>query len=244
MKKITKKGLGLVVLSAFAFAPIASYAQLNSNLSGDIVVETNNPIDANLDTSVKTDSSINSDSSVDGSIDLNLGNDYEKDNDFKDEGIDSKASLKVNSNGVAIVSSSQVNSESDLNVFSANVSIKDKQVSEVNVDSGNKGESMVEVTYRHKGKLLGFIPVTVKSKTVVEVKSDTKTEVHSKLPWWSFLVIKKNYAKADIESRIKSNNTIRQNAKVNASSQEKAQIAEAVIAEVAADANAQASINK
>ena len=238
-----------MVLSAFVLAPIISYAQLNTNLTGDVTADIDSAIDANVDastnvdTSVGTDSGVNSNTYVNTGVEIYLGDGSQDDRETESNS-ESNTSLKVNSSGVAVVSSAQVSSESDLNIFSANVSAKDKKVAKVDINSGKDGESEVKVVYRNKGKFLGFIPVTIKSTTVVKVKADAEVEVRSKLSWWSFLVANENYTRADIESRIKNNTTVKANARVSASAQAKAQITEAVIAEVVANANTQVSVNK
>src|SRR3989344_4082349 len=249
MKKLTKTGVSLMVLSAFVLAPIISYAQLNTNLTGDVTADIDSAIDANVDASTNVDTSVGTDSGVNSNTDVNTGveiylGDGSQDDKETESNSESNTSLKVNSSGVAVVSSAQVSSESDLNIFSANVSAKDKEVAKVDINSGKDGESEVKVVYRNKGKFLGFIPVTIKSTTVVKVKADAEVEVRSKLSWWSFLVANENYTRADIESRIKNNTTVKANARVSASAQAKAQIAEAVIAEVVANANTQVSVNK
>src|SRR3989344_4229299 len=250
MKKLTKTGVSLMVLSAFVLAPIVSYAQLNTNLTGDVTADIDSAIDANVDASTNVDASVGTDSGVNSNTYVNTGveiylGDGSQDDKETESNSESNTSLKeVNSSGVAVVSSAQVSSESDLNIFSANVSAKDKEVAKVDINSGKDGESEVKVVYRNKGKFLGFIPVTIKSTTVVKVKADAEVEVRSKLSWWSFLVATENYTRADIESRIKNNTTVKANARVSASAQAKAQIAEAVIAEVVANANTQVSVNK
>ena len=102
----------------------------------------------------------------------------------------------------------------------------------------------MQVVYRHKGKFLGFIPVTFTSTTSVESQADATVRVRSNASWWTFLVVQKNYTKAGVESKIKNNAKVQANAKINASAQAKAEVAEAVIAEVAANAAATASVNK
>lgn len=251
MKTLIGKGVSTMVLSAFVFAPIASHAQLDANLTGDSKMELDSAVEADVDantsvdTSTETDSKINSDASTDTNVELDLGGDVEEDDsndvETKTES-DTDTSLKVNSSGVAVISSAQVNSESDLEVFSANVKAKDKKVAKVDIESEDDGESEIKVIYRHNGKFLGFIPVTVKSTTIVEAEAEA--EVKSRLSWWSFLVADENYSKAELESRVKNNPMVRANARANASAQAKAQIAEAVLAEVATHANTQASLNR
>jgi hypothetical protein len=240
MKKITKIGLSLMTLSAFVFAPVTSYAELKVNLTGSVKEDINSTTDVRPDSSTGTKTSINADTSVGTDITIDLENDSEK-----DEKMESNATtLKVNTSGIAVVSSAQVSSESDLTIFSENASVNNKKIADVDADSNSNGESEVKVVYRHSGKFLGFIPVTIKSTTVVEANVDAEAEVHSRLSWWSFLVANENYVKADIESRIKNNATVKTHAKVDASAQARAQIAEAIIAEVSAHANAQVSVDK
>jgi hypothetical protein len=253
MNRLKEISLSLIVLLIFVFAPTISHAQLNSILVGEAAI--NQEIGAGIDAFIGTDSGINT--ATDLQTDLNVDTNVEADTDVileenifdenteKDSNSDSSFSLKVNSSGVAVLSSSQVNTESDLDVFSSNVSTKEKEVANINIHSKQEGESEVKVVYRHKGKLLGFIPVAINSTTIVGTKTDAEeAKVRSKLSWWSFLVTNENYVKSEVESRIKNNDTIKTNARVDSSAQAKAQIAEVVIAEMAAHADAQASINR
>lgn len=207
---------GLLIILSLVFMPVMSHAQIGINVSGSTTA----------DTSVGVYSNSNSDSEA------------------NEEDPDSQASLKINASGVAVISSSQVNSEADLKIFSSNILTKEKAIAKVDFNSKKDEKSEVRVVYKHKGKFLGFIPVTIRSTTVVEAKANVETEVRSRLSWWSFLVADENYTQADLESRIKSNTTVKANAKVNASASANARIAEAVIAEIEANANAQTSINK
>ena len=216
MKKIIMINEGLLIILSLVFMPVMSHAQIGINVSGSTTA----------DTSVGVYSNSNSDSEA------------------NEEDPDSQASLKINASGVAVISSSQVNSEADLKIFSSNILTKEKAIAKVDFNSKKDEKSEVRVVYKHKGKFLGFIPVTIRSTTVVEAKANVETEVRSRLSWWSFLVADENYTQADLESRIKSNTTVKANAKVNASASANARIAEAVIAEIEANANAQTSINK
>jgi hypothetical protein len=144
---------------------------------------------------------------------------------------DINANLDEDDNKI-IMTSSQVKSETDLESFTVNAKAKNGNVEDVKIDNYNDGESDVVVTYKHEGMLLGLFPVTVNSDTVVTTKSDTEPEVKTSLSWWSFLVTKINYNKEELETKLKSNSTIKSNTKINASAMAKAQIAESVIAEV------------
>lgn len=241
MNKIGKTGVSLMVLSAFVFAPIASHAQLDANLTGDAKAQVDSAVDANVDantnvdTSVDTDSSINSETNINSDTKANVGSENRSEATMN-------GSLRINSLGVAITSSSQVKNDEDLEIFSSNLSAEE-DVAKVEIESDDD-ESEIEVVYKHRGRLFGFIPITLKSTTIVEAKSNSEIEVRAKMPWWAFLVAKKNYVKSELETKVKNNSTVKANASVNSSAEAKAKVAEAVIAEVAAHANAQAKVNK
>ena len=240
MKKLMTITTSAALLSALAVFPAISQAQLNVDLG------TNADLSADTDT-LRLDNALDVNLDADAQADLNREED-EAMNNKNNSDSETKAStrgtttLRLNSSGVAITSSSQVNSESDLEVFSANASIKESSVSRVDIDSDdNNEETDVKVVYRHEGKFLGFIPVTIKSTTTVAAEADNETTVRSKMAWWGFLVTGTNYSRADMESRVRNNTTVQANAKANASAQAKASVAEAVIAELEAYAQANAS---
>jgi len=245
MKKILQIGTSIAVLSALVVVPIISHAQIKTNF----VTGSNVNIDGALGTGdynsgSSTNSTLTSESNLDlnGNIEADARGDFESDADSQSE---SNTMLKINSSGVAITSASQVNSDEDLEVFSSNVSSENNLVSDVQIESENDGTSEVEVMYKHAGRLFGIFPIMVTTKTVVETKADGEVEVKSQRPWYSFLVSGESYSQSEVESRIKNNSTVKANATVNASASAKAQIAEAIIAEMEAymETRAQASVN-
>jgi len=145
---------------------------------------------------------------------------------------------------VSVTSANQVISETDLKIYSENISIKDPSVTKVEATSESDGKSEIKVGYTHKGKFLGFLPININSTTVVEVEEDGEMKVRSRLPWWSFLVAKQNYNREDVESRVRNNETIKANAQVNASATSKAKVAEAIVAEGEASASTEVGVNK
>ncbi|MFA7216579.1 MAG: hypothetical protein WC095_01185 [Candidatus Paceibacterota bacterium] len=243
MKNLMIKGVSLLALLAFVFAPIVSNAELDANVIGsvDLVSKTNdNVLDVKIDTDTNVGTSVDTDNDGKVMVDTSSGS---TSNQVKAES-DTNSALKINTLGIAITSSSQVKSDADLEIFSSNVSVEKEKVDKVEIKSDEDGESKVEVVYKHRGRLLGFIPITLKSTTSVEANSDSEIVVKTRMPWWSFLVGKVDYSKTDIESKIKNNETVKANAKANASAESKAKVVEAVIAEVQADVDAQASLNK
>lgn len=250
MKKINSNTLVAMIAFMFILAPQTSSAELSSNLIANINSQTDVSSEGSLELNNLlggTKTNLNTDASVNVGVDLENKNDIKDDetSNTNESQAQNNSYLSVNSDGVAITSSSQVKSESDLDVFSSNISKKNSEVSKVETDSNTNGESEVEVIYKHKGKLFGFIPVTVKSKTVVDIKDDAKTEVHSTMSWWNFMVTGVDYEKNNIESRIKNNSKVQANAQINASAQAKAEIAEAIVAELNNETNVSgnASIN-
>lgn len=153
-------------------------------------------------------------------------------------------SLKVNILGVPVTSSAQVNSSFDLEVFSENITARNEDVAKVEVsEEDNAGEPEVVVVYKQHGKLLGIIPVTIKSKTEVSKEEGKELSVESRLSWWSFLVAKKNYDRKELKSQIENNVVIKENLEIGASATTKARIVEEVVSEIEAHAKAQASLN-
>ena len=157
-------------------------------------------------------------------------------------GAESESSVDVelgtDSLGGTISSSAQVATDADLEIFSANVATQNENVARVDIVADE-----VKVVYRHKGRLFGFIPVTVKSTTSVEFQADAEAEINSRLSWWSFMVAGKNYSRTEVESRIENNATIMANAQADTSASARASVAEAMIAELEAAAAASGSAN-
>jgi len=216
-KKLLKSASVLVF--SLLFAPMVSVASINTVLDAD--------------TSLNSNTSASS-SSVNAGVDVNIGatgSGEASSTDNMNMETDSDLSLKLNASGVAVRNSSQVNSLADLDVFSSNVTKEDEKVDEVRIDSRDN-ETKVAVVYKHKGKLFGFIPVTIKSTTAVMAKANTDTAVESHLSWWSFLVTGENYDRDAIETEIRNNAIVLENAKVDASASAKAKVAEAIISEV------------
>ncbi len=221
-----------MLLSALALTPLYSHAQINintdSSTSGTIEFTTGNE----------------STTTTDGVIELEIGTESTStDNSKTETGAQNSTSLRVNADGDAIAFAADVKSDTDLEVFAHNISETEEKVSEVEVDSEESGAWQAEVSYEHEGKLFGLMQVTLKSKTIVEVDEEGKLEVHSSLPWWNFMVTKKDHAEAEIESRIRNNATIMAAAEVEANATVKAQVVEAMVAELNAHTYIHSAIN-
>jgi len=248
MKKITHITIGTLVLSLFAFASVA-FAQINANanVTGNVddIVTTKVETNTDLDTSTTNDVFIPEEARVNAEAvansEVNFVVDTEENNEDYEVAENSsrvEALLKTNANGIAVIASSQVDSEEDLEVFESNIPSQNKAVVKVNVDSEEDGSSEITVVYRHKGKFLGFLPITIKSTTVVEAGADSRVKVRSSAPWWGFLVSSKAYSNANVESRLENNATLNSNLDSNIKVRAQAEMVEAIIAELTAEAEA------
>jgi len=104
-------------------------------------------------------------------------------------------------------------------------------------------DGAVEVTYAHRGKLFGFIPVTLTSKTTVASDTESGAKVVVQMPWWSFLVSGASKAKADIEAALNASTAIQVNAEAEASSASRARLADAIVASLDAFVELEAGVD-
>ncbi|MEK7588246.1 MAG: hypothetical protein AAB438_00320 [Patescibacteria group bacterium] len=216
------KNKQLILGLAVVFSLLSSsslYAQglkvnLDSSLSTKTEVESKNESDLNhsADTKTETDLKIDSSTSENGSV--------------------------TNALGVSLNSGAEVEKDEELKVFSSSLMEKDSNVSSVKVSDNTESKQHVEVKYKYKAKLFGFIPVYVNSTNIVEVDKNSEVKVYSKLPWWNFLAKKENYNRADIEGRLRNNLTIKSITEADLSAETKAEIAEAIVYEVEASSKA------
>lgn len=229
----------LISAILFAFLTMAAHAQVTA-LTGSISGNANNSyVDIGIDVnSSTTQDSHDSDLKVEVELEPRK-NDEEETVEYRNE---SSGSLRVNEFGVAIVSSYQVKSESDLEVFKSNIVIEENNVNRVEIYDNGEDEVEFEVIYNHNGRLFGVIPVSMKSTTRVEINSDSEIEIKTKMPWWSFLVAKDSYIDGDLETELENNANIQLQLDTNASASAKAQIIEEMIAEIKAHSNANLNV--
>ncbi len=138
----------------------------------------------------------------------------------------------------------EITGDPDFDMYAESVSSTHANVSGVEV--GTEGE--VEVAYKHRGWLFGFIPVTVTSHTTVEAPQNGTGTVEATvaLPWWSFLVSGVSSIKASTETELVTNAEVKSEAslgaRAEASAAARVKLAEAIIASISKiDANVRAS---
>jgi hypothetical protein len=230
MKTIVHSNFSLALILALLLAPVLSYAQTNNRGEASGL----------LDASVNLNE-VSTDVRVEAEADAQIGTTSTTSNTGSETRTESSSNLNLNASGVAITSVAQVNSEADLEVFAQNLAVENENVEEVKTEMTAEGESQIEVTYRHSGRLLGMMPVTFKSVTLVTTVNNT-VEAKTRLPWWTFMVTNKNEVEAEIESRIKDNATIMTSAEMEASASARAEIIRAVVAELNAHGSIETAV--
>ncbi len=233
MKKLTYSGTTIAALTALVFAPALSYAQVevNSETEGFLnastdLVATDTEAMVNVDTNVEVDTEAETSTSIE---DVDIATNTE-------------LALVLNAKGVAVVSPSQVNNSTDLEVFAENTIIREEQVKDINFETTGETRSKVEVIYKHQGQLLGVVPVTLQSKTTVE-RVDNELEVDAKLSWWGFLVTDKNRIENEIATRVRDNATIMMTTEYETTASAQAEIAAAIVTELNSYSSLQVSNN-
>lgn len=232
MNKLTYSGASIALAALLTMAPALTFAQvnINSEATGSLEADVNlNATDSDATLEVGTDTEVNSATGT------------EKDTATNTE-TDTGLALRLNADGVAIISAIDVNTEADLEVFAHNVAVTNDLVSEMETEVTEEGKSRVIVTYTHQGELFGVMPITMESTTIVTT-GDGEVEVESDLPWWSFVVTKKNHAAGEIESRIKDNPTVMMSAEMEATAAVQAEVIEAVVTELEAHSALHAALN-
>lgn len=224
MKKFVYSGTAIATLSALVFAPVLSYAQVEVNGEADgFLNATTGLVATPTEATIDVDAGVETDTEVEiGTSESEVETDTETSTDV---------SLRLNAEGIAVVSPSQVNNSSDLEVFAHNTMARDERVEDIEVETTAEAKSEVEVVYKHGSRLFGLVPVTLKSKTVV-VSGNGELEVDSKLSWWGFLVTDKDRIENEIITRVRDNATIMMSTEYEANASAQAEIAAAVITEL------------
>lgn len=147
----------------------------------------------------------------------------------------SQDDLETNDSGAIITRPDQVVTESDLQIFADNIEILNEKISEVTATTNPDGSIEISVSYVQPGRFLGLFPANLKIINTVYSTPAGIPEVDSKSSFWSGLVSSGNTTNIDyssIETRIKNNQVVLNETKVNATPQAKARIIEAVVSEL------------
>lgn len=92
----------------------------------------------------------------------------------------------------------EISGDPDFDLLVKSVKEEDANVASADVDA----DGAVQVEYKHKAHLFGFIPVTLNSKTNVSSDVDGNAVVKVTLPWWSFLFSDASDIKTAIETSL------------------------------------------
>jgi len=150
------------------------------------------------------------------------------------ESADQNQILMTTSDESSVMSSVDVTSDAKLSLFTESITTANTNVEKVSIGSDNK----ITVTYNYKVKLFGFIPVTMRSETVVSSDTEGDVQAVTTLPWWKVLVAGGSDISDDVDAALQSSTSIKNYvaAKADASANVKAQAAEVIVATLNAKA--------
>lgn len=217
----------LTALVAVALvAPAGAQAtMMNGSLLSETGIETRSgTATATLDAAVGADGDTATSSNVDS-----------------DASVTSRTDLRVNALGIAVMTSAQVTSDSDLEVMSENMRVENESFAGAMAES----DGTVSVEYYHSGHLFGLFPVKVKSNTIVEEDTNGDLVVKTRMPWWNFFVTGTGNVASGVDSELSGSSvSLENNFSASAEASARARIIEAVAsahAEIAADLQASAN---
>lgn len=239
MKNLTKILLSVSLVLGVVVVPNITLAERGGdNLVPEVSVGFREKVDIGLGTEIDViDATTTSNTDAEIEVKSNSGIQSNADTSVEAEG---RSTLKTNIAGVAVRTAAQVRSEEDLEIFLANVLMENEAVAAVEFETSAEGSQAVEVVYKHYGRLFGLIPLTIKSTTIVSEDDESGVMVDSNVPWWSFLVAKKSYNQNKLETALINNPKITAGFSVGALT--RAEVAEAVIAEIRATVQTEAEV--
>lgn len=126
--------------------------------------------------------------------------------------------------GTQVRAAAQVATDAELSVYRENLKVEDERVADARAEE----DGSVVVEYFHDGRLLGIIPVKVRSTTELTA-GERGVEARTSMPWWNFLVTGTGSVAAEVDDALDASVS----AQAAAGAAAKAQLIEA-----AADAHA------
>lgn len=258
-----KKTLCLLALGGVAFLPFGAGAY-DSSTTGSVTGSVNVGGSANSDTSAGSGStgssgSVSGSAGADVSGGVNVGGNGSDDNDTSTSSnngsnasgtvtgsgsaggnvnLGSNGSFRVNALGVEVTSAGQVASDADLEVFSDNLTVANKNVAEANAEASGSAD----LAYYHQGRLFGIFPVKVKAHTWVTAQEDGSVKVNTTMPWWSAFVTGTGKVRSAVDSSLSSSTSISADVRAGADAAARARVLRA-IADAHARLDASASAN-
>jgi hypothetical protein len=132
--------------------------------------------------------------------------------------------LQSNGLGIEIISSTQVSSDADLEVFSDNLKVRDEGVA----DSNAQAAGSADLSYYHRGHLFGLIPIKVKARTWVTTNENGTVQVNTTMPWWSAFVTGTGKVRSEVDGRLASSETLSADVRASADAAARARVLEAI----------------
>ncbi len=205
----------LLALAGVAVLPLAASAAYDSSagVTGSVNVggsasgtSAGVEVGADADSSVRSDDTSTDDSgTTSGSAGLTGG-------------------LRTNALGIEVVSSGQVQTAGDLEVFSENMRERDENIANANA----RAAGSADLTYYHKGKLFGLFPVKVKTQTWVTSETDGTVSVNTTLPWWSGFVTGTGKVRSEVDAALANSASLSADMQASADAAARARILDAI----------------
>lgn len=201
--------LGMVI-------PHAALAQIQIN--------TNSETSAEYELQGETDTT---ESNANGSIiaDTNVSAGVDANSDTESN-TDSEGELRL---GTSTMTSADVNTEADLQMFVQDWETNNSAIADVDVQT-QEGETVILVRHNHDARLFGFMPVTIESETEVHTTSNGEVRTDVRFPWWISLTSRNDINETELESKI--NARVQAYAQVTPTSQVHAQVIEGIHSEM------------
>jgi hypothetical protein len=120
----------------------------------------------------------------------------------------------------------KVNSTKELEYYAYALKQKETAVADIDATTNTKA---ISVEWKHNGKLLAFIPVTITSKTTVEARDDNTLSIKTTLPWWNFFVADVTGVVTNADASLNESAEIKNNMKADTTAEAKAHVIHAIV---------------
>jgi hypothetical protein len=202
MKYLTTFAIALFIL--FSQAPVAVLAVEDNDSNDNSYEQFEVTSYSESDEMDESDDDYDDDDSDDGKDDES-DDDYDDDKKFRvrarevrswDDGEKVEFMSQIKSHA-------QIQSGQELSNFAKGILLSDNEIEDISFDDEEKE---VELDYKAKGNLFGFIPVKYNQKISVSPNAELEEEVEVKNPWYSFFVSqekKSEEIKKEVEQSLK-----------------------------------------
>lgn len=139
--------------------------------------------------------------------------------------------IELEASTTKIANALRVTNDTDLDTFKETIRATNKNVESVDTES----ETGIAVAYSHSAKLFWFIPIHIRSTTVVRANTDGAPVVETTFPWWKLFVNGVSDTSDAVDSSLSASESAKIYAKATTSARAKAVLTETIIATLNAD---------